>query len=364
MAGEPTSWLQNLGIAIQVFCPALTLVVVLLRLYIRFDTKNLGWDDACICAALALTIGLGVGSIICIKELYIGIHYYEIPPSADPRKGMLWIFIVSIIYNSIVALTKHSVLIFLLRFSGVKHVVRNIVWVGVVFNIFLTISTFVAVVFQCTPIEAFWSTSVPGKCINRYALAIATGSVTILTDIITVSLPFYIFLGLKMNQKKKNALVAVFALGVIVTVVSIVRLYFVAISFTDVAPDKNFSLGFCVSQIECSLAITTASAPALWPLIRRWLSHYKSTRTDTTYNQKYSISQMGRVKTLNDPITGGRCFEPDGRRSQIEEGIRIEPFRHNLDEEWTTDGSFMCITNPMTTKDVDSRVDGISNDHT
>lgn len=40
---NPTSWLQNLGIAIEVVCPVLALIVVGLRTYIRIDTKSFGW---------------------------------------------------------------------------------------------------------------------------------------------------------------------------------------------------------------------------------------------------------------------------------------------------------------------------------
>ncbi|KAK2048332.1 integral membrane protein [Colletotrichum somersetense] len=349
MAGEPTSWLQNLAIAIEVLCPVLALVVVVLRLYIRFDIKSHGWDDAFICASLILTIGLGVGSIICIKELYIGIHYWEIPQSADPTKGMLWMFIVGTIYSPIVALTKQSVLIFLIRFSGIKSVVRNVVWVTAMFNIALTIATFLAVVFQCRPIEASWNKSVPGKCINEFALAITTGTLTVLTDIIIVGLPFYIFLGLRMDRKTKNGVMGVFALGIIVTVVSVIRLYFVAMSFINVTPDKYFSLGFCVSQIECSLAITTASAPALWPLVRCWFSRLKSTRNEVYYNREYNTSHLTRVRTVDGPFTGGGCTEPDGRRAQTEEGLDIGPPTLDPDEEWTK--ILIRMANSATTKE-------------
>ncbi|KAK1979595.1 integral membrane protein [Colletotrichum cereale] len=340
MTGEPTSWLQNLGVAIEVFCPALALVVVALRLYIRFDTKNLGSDDACICAALALTICLAVGSIICIKELYIGIHYWEIPQSANPRKGMLWVFVVGTVYNPILALTKQSVLIFLFRLSGVNDVVRNVVWVTAIFNISLSIATLIGIIFQCTPIEAFWKPSVLGKCVNGFALAIAAGTLTILSDIITVGLPFYIFLRLKMNRKKKIGLMGVFTLGIIVTPVSVIRLYFIASSFIDVTPDKSFSLGFCVSQIECSLAITTASAPTLWPLVRRWLSR-ETTCTTTT-------NQLGWIRTVSCPNLGGYCAEVDGRMAQT------GPSAHS-DQEAMKGTSSIRITNSVTTNDVDSR---------
>jgi hypothetical protein len=43
MTTQPTSWLQNLGIAIEILCPVLALIVVSLRLYIRIKLENFGW---------------------------------------------------------------------------------------------------------------------------------------------------------------------------------------------------------------------------------------------------------------------------------------------------------------------------------
>ncbi|KAK2055840.1 integral membrane protein [Colletotrichum caudatum] len=314
MAGEPTSWLQNLTISIEVLCPVLALVVVVLRLYILFDMKSLAWDDGFICASLVLTTGLGIGSTICIEELYIGIHHWGVRRSAD--------------------LTK--VLIFLFRFSGTKRVVRNIVWVtampNIALTIALTIATFLAVVFQCRPIEASWNKSVPGKCIKEFALVITTGTLNVLTDIIIAGLPLYIILGLKMNRKKKNGVTGVFALGIIVTVVSVIRLYFVAMSLINVTPDNYFSLGFCISQIECSLAITTTSATAQWPLVLRWFSRLKAMRNEVYYNREYNTSHLARLGTVDGPFTGSVCIEPDGRRTQTEEELHIEPSTFDPDE--------------------------------
>ena len=56
-----------------------------------------------------------------------------------------------------------------------------------------------------------------------------------------------------------------------VTAVSIARLYFFWQHIVDTSPDADFSLGFCVSSIECNLAIITACAPAMWPLLRSWM---------------------------------------------------------------------------------------------
>ncbi|KAI3547251.1 integral membrane protein [Colletotrichum filicis] len=251
MTEAPTSWLQNLGIAIEVACPTLALIAISLRLYIRIDTKTLGWDDACICVAMALSIALAIGSIICMKELYIGIHYWDVPLPMNPTTGMIWIYIVGAVYNPILALVKQSVLIFLIRFSGVKDVVRYVVWATATLNLALMIATFVAVIFQCTPIEKNWKPTLAGSCIEQFS----------------------------------------------VTAVSAIRLYFLAKNFTDKSLDANFSLGFCVSSIECNLAIMTASAPALWPLIRRWMPQLKSSKDQGYYEHQYHTGQQGWIRT-------------------------------------------------------------------
>ncbi|KXH50132.1 integral membrane protein [Colletotrichum simmondsii] len=262
MMEAPTSWLQNLGIAIEVACPTLALIAISLRLYIRIDTKTLGW----------------------------GIHYWDAPLPMNPTTGMIWIYIVGAVYNPILALVKQSVLIFLIRFSGVKDVVRYVVWVTATFNLALMIATFVAVIFQCTPIEKNWKPTLAGSCIQQFSLGISTACLTILTDLVSVGLPSYVFLGLKMQKKRKIGLMIVFMLGIIVTAVSVIRLYFLAKNFTDKSLDANFSLGFCVSSIE-------SSAPALWPLIRRWMPQLKSSKGQGYYEHQFHTGQQGWIRT-------------------------------------------------------------------
>lgn len=78
---------------------------------------------------------------------------------------------------------------------------------------------------------------------------------------------------------------------------SVIRLYFLAKNFTDKSLDANFSLGFCVSSIECNLAIIAASAPALWPLIRRWMPQLKSSKGQGYYEHQFHTGQQGWIRT-------------------------------------------------------------------
>ena len=96
------------------------------------------------------------------------------------------------------------------------------------------------------------------------------------------------------------------------------RLYFFAQNVTSKDPDKNFSLGFCVPSIECNLAIITASGPALWPLVRRWLPRFASTHDrsygDANYGSKrYGVNsahrrQSGWIRAGDGPSNRASSF--------------------------------------------------------
>ncbi|KAI0843629.1 hypothetical protein F5Y06DRAFT_255411 [Hypoxylon sp. FL0890] len=320
---NPTSWLQNLGIAIEVVCPALALLVVSLRTYTRVKTKTFGW----------------------------GIHYYDVPQPFDPTEGLIWIYVVGAVYQPILTLVKQSVLVFLLRFSGIKAGVRYVVWGTIIFNTVLMVAIFLTVIFQCIPIEMNWNLLVPGHCIEQFKFGVAAASLTIMTDIVSVALPFYIFLGLKINRNRKIALIGVFMLGVLVTIVSIIRLYTLSDNFNSKSPDKNFSVGFTVSSIECNLAIITASFPALWPLIRRMLP--KNLKSSYYGHQKYggSHAQQGYIRTTDGPDSGIGLKEMNGRRIRTE--VRSQ---RDSDEEILTGTGIMRTTQfTVSTEDDRSR---------
>jgi len=71
---------------------------------------------------------------------------------------------------------------------------------------------------QCLPIQSLWVTTIQDKlhspkCIRRDIYAIFQSSVNIVTDALTVLIPFLLFLNLKVNKRVRNALLGVFLLG-------------------------------------------------------------------------------------------------------------------------------------------------------
>ncbi len=148
-----------------------------------------------------------------IKTNFVGIPGNQIPPH-NQTEAMIWNYAVQILYNPILALVKASVLIFLLRLFGQKDGVRTYVIGLNTVNLLHMVGVFFAIVFQCLPIEFNWNPNIRGgRCVDQRVLYTATASITILTDLLVLALPLYIFGQLKIPRKTKIALLFVFLLG-------------------------------------------------------------------------------------------------------------------------------------------------------
>ncbi|KAF4849039.1 hypothetical protein CGCSCA4_v004601 [Colletotrichum siamense] len=294
----PETGLQQIGFFILFFFPALALIVVGLRVYSRVSTKQFGWDDGLICFAMAESIAETGASYMGMRYGFIGIHVYDIPLVADNRLGSLWNYIIQLLYNPILALVKTSVLMFLLRLSGQKRRIRFALIGLNVFNLTLMVAIFVTVIFQCQPINYFWEKAgrnppTEGKCIDMNAFYVSTASLTILTDVLALAMPFWIFLGLKMPTRVKMALLAVFALGGIVTAISILRLlWLVEVGYHINTTDPTYDIRFTYSAVETNLAIITASAPALRGLFLRWFPKFFASLKSSS-NGRYGYGRSG-----------------------------------------------------------------------
>lgn len=136
------------------------------------------------------------------------------PLDYDPSPGLWWFYLSQIFYNPILALVKCSVLVFMLRVGGLRASVRRACLGLITFTALQAVAIFFGVLLQCVPIEANWdmAAKADARCIDN-AFHVTISSITIVTDILVVALPFYVFLGLKMRKATKIAVICVFALG-------------------------------------------------------------------------------------------------------------------------------------------------------
>ena len=171
-------------------------------------------------------------TISVLKSGYWGIHDKDVP-DIPYNLGGFWIFLNGLVYNPLLALVKVSALLFLLRLGGTKRRVRLACQAMIVFNLLQLLSFLPVAVVQCLPIESPWVTDrrVVPKCVRRDLYSLSLAVVNITTDVLTLLIPFFIFLyvhsaprrgrfrltwttsDLKVNRRVRNALLTVFLLG-------------------------------------------------------------------------------------------------------------------------------------------------------
>ncbi len=85
------------------------------------------------------------------------------------------------------------------------------------------LATTFPVIFQCSPIHRFWDKSIPGTCIDVQSFLISTAIISIITDLAIVVMPIPLVWQLHLPINRRIGICAIFFLGGIVVLASIVR---------------------------------------------------------------------------------------------------------------------------------------------
>ncbi|KAF5240079.1 hypothetical protein FANTH_9721 [Fusarium anthophilum] len=325
----PTTATQQTGIAIIFLMMSLALVTWGARMYSRFSKKQIGIDDWFVTVAMLFSIGLHVPYYYFLRYEYIGFHTKDLPKSYNIEPVLFYNWIMQVLYNPILALVKSSILFFLLRLGGHNRSIRWTIYGLNAFNIALMIAIFLTVVFQTIPINAFWDLSIkPERQIDGPVFYISSAIITIVTDVLVLLIPFWIFLGLKMRIAAKLGLIVIFLMGGVVTIVAILRVIELYKKFYVKGYDSRHSLGDTLSSIEVNLAIIACCGPALRPLFRRMFPRLfsgKSTNDTGKYNTpsrygngtagvtSFHLKDMHRSRTQTEI----RGYSPNGSEEEI-----------------------------------------------
>ncbi|KAK2787081.1 hypothetical protein FQN52_007347 [Onygenales sp. PD_12] len=319
----PTPPMQAAGLFINFFFPALAFVVVCLRVYARIRIKQWGVDDYFMLAAMLFSLLMCGPFYLHIKLNYYGWRAVDVPADYDPSPGRWWFYLAQIFYNPVLALVKASVLVFLLRLGGQKPRVRYAIYALFTFNALQAIAIFLVATLQCLPISANWDPAVmaTATCVDN-SFHVTISSLTILTDILVLALPFWIFLGLNMPVASKVGVIGVFLLGISVPIVAVIRLAELIRLFyhSDPNGDPFHSITITLSAVEVNVAIISASIPALYPILRVWMPGIFGSST-AKYSYRYGASipghsgvpRQGTGAGSSSNIGGGSFYRGESR---------------------------------------------------
>ncbi|CAI6339121.1 unnamed protein product [Periconia digitata] len=171
-------------------------------------------------------------------------------------------------YSTNLMFTKLSILALYYRIFSLTRGWIPTLWAFAVFVIALGITQPLVYIFHCIPIQWSWDENTPNmKCID-FSLAIAVlGTIHIITDWLLLLLPIPVVWSLRLGQRAKISICALFAVGGAVCIISIIRVR-KAHELKGVDPTWNFVPVQSLSTVEGSIGILAACMPTWRPLFR------------------------------------------------------------------------------------------------
>jgi len=152
----------------------------------------------------------------------------------DPRQLQM---VVGNFYTATLPFAKISILAFYLRVFEQQKVFKILCYATAAFVAAYATSGVIVIIWSCNPIEASWRLAIAAlpttKCVNRPMNYLAQASLNIISDIFIVCLPIPLVWKLQMPIRQRLSLIAVFALGFVVCIISIIRLKSVAFLLTS-----------------------------------------------------------------------------------------------------------------------------------
>ncbi|KAK2599564.1 hypothetical protein N8I77_011306 [Diaporthe amygdali] len=244
-----------------------------LRLYARVRIIKLArHDDAVLILALMGMLAYTV--FVCAQLPYgLGVPIQEVPLE-DLSKVLMYLWASILCYAVSLSAIKTSILLQFLRFLVGKKVTR-LCWVMVGVCICYGISSVFATIFFCVPVSGFWKPSPTDRCISRQGLWLAHSGINIVTDVIIFLIPVPTVLQLNMNMRQKIAVIGVFCIGIIVCLITVLRLdSIITVARTSDVTYDNVKVAIW-SNAELTTAIFCACLSGIKPFVQ-WVSTRKS----------------------------------------------------------------------------------------
>jgi hypothetical protein len=288
------------------------------------------------------------GSALC-KSMHLDWKWWT--------NGFQWFWIEEYIYSALVLLTKISILLLYLRlFPETERWFRPTCLLLMGATAITAIPVYFTIVFQCKPIAYTWYVDLlpmftllmkymlslyhedrhkwdalqTGSCINTVAQIATLAAVNMILDMVIILLPVPRLLKLNISLGKKIGVIAVFTMGLFVTVTSAVRLQYVVHWGESQNPTWQYNPLALWSSIECNSTVICACMPPL-------AGPFKRVFKGTIVKRFFSSDSEGAVRRRpsNSPFGDvQRRFKTDlvGAKSKLPTFVTVQRGYDSTDE--------------------------------
>jgi fucose permease len=202
-------------------------------------------------------------------------------PSEVLRSLLASEYAFTILYNPAWMATKSSILLFYLQIAkGAYRLWRIASYVTLaVVNVGGIVATLLSAL-RCSPVRRAYEIGAQNlRCISIIDIYLASAPLNIATNILILVLPIAILSKLHMDPRKKAIIVFLFALGIFVTVIDVVRIYYLQLAAKE--PDAHSiglghytaGIAFLWSAVDVNVGIMCACIPVMKPVIMLMVPH-------------------------------------------------------------------------------------------
>ncbi|GAP87969.2 hypothetical protein SAMD00023353_3200080 [Rosellinia necatrix] len=111
-----------------------------------------------------------------------------------------------------------------LRLFGQNKKLRYVAYGGIVFVIAINLVILLSLIFRCNPVRKSWDITAPGTCVHSAIIPYLSAVASPVTDLFVFLLPLPIIVHLNMDNRKRLKLLAVFGIGLLSCIASLIRL--------------------------------------------------------------------------------------------------------------------------------------------
>ncbi|KAI9154993.1 Efflux pump atB [Paramyrothecium foliicola] len=242
-------------LAFIVVVQVLVAITIGLRFRLRWVARaKYSWDD-----------WLAVVSGVFVSTAGIGYESHQVAGNLSTVTQL--IFAYELIYHCTIGTAKLSALCFYLR-AFESHYIHKYVIAAIGLVCAQTLAVILWSLLVCQPISRFWTENDGDFCGNRRPMYVTASVLAIVTDILIVGLPIPVILGLKIKRSKKKAIIGLFSTAVLMTIVSVVRIF--SITWIDEGNVTATAAPFMFfSALEPCVATLCVCLPMLSPLFNR-----------------------------------------------------------------------------------------------
>ncbi|KAI5367842.1 hypothetical protein Slin15195_G029750 [Septoria linicola] len=313
---DPETRHREAGMIISVVGMVLSTAFILLRVYTKTYLARLwGIDDVAMIVAWMISIALQTMVIYLWAVRFISVHLWDLYiPEAN--LAILLISICSVIYIPLMALAKFSLLLFYRRLSP-EAWFKWMLWTTVIFVIGYSAALFFALIFACTPLQVNWDITITsGTCANKGGMYLATAGLNAATDVLLLVIPIPMVLKLHVPLSQKIGLVAMFSVGSLTLVTSLVRLSLLPPMITAVDATWAIAKPAMWICVEANLVIICGCLPIMRLFFRhvapRWIGEFSGPRAGS--GQDPAGLSVAELSNLDRTRRSVKDYETLGRR--------------------------------------------------